>query len=171
MRPITSFFLSSAILVGGCATPYQAPLPQAYAGPVATMWDDVDAESSSKGQVFYIESIDDKPLESGYALTQQATFGKGFNVHLERAHYFVPVRPLKLHVVGTHVTGAPIHAIGSALTGNFHRVEGDLVFTPEEGRAYVVTGRLQREGSAVWIADWKTRERVSPEVTSRSASK
>ena len=151
-------------LVSGCATS-EPPVPAGYTGPTATIGEHGFAEDRMKGQLFYIESIDGKPVESSLQATRRATAGQGMSLSIRSVDHTVPIKPLRLKLVGTHITGAPIHEIASRAAGTFFRVEGEVTFTPEEGGSYFVTGKLQKEGSAVWIADVKTEQRVSELVT------
>lgn len=79
----------------------------------------------------------------------------------------VPVAPLKLKLVASHVTAAPIHEIASRAAGTFFFVEGELSFTPAEGGNYVVKGELKKDGSSVWLADAKTLEPVTDVVSQK----
>ena len=161
--------LSLVVLVAlcaGCAT-YEPTLPKDYAGPTATIAEHVFSEGDTKGQLFYIESIDGKEILSSHQATLKATLGRGFSLALRSVEHVVPARPLRLKLVGTHMTGAPIHEMASRAAGTFFRVEGELVFTPQAGGAYFVTGKLQKEGSAVWIADVKSEQPVTEQVMQR----
>jgi hypothetical protein len=163
MRSVIAFLL---VALSACAS-YEPSVPPAYVGPTAVIWDRMEQEGEFKGQLFYLEAVDGKLVESSEVLTRRATYGKGFQIDMRTTHHRVPAKQLKLRIVATHVTGAPIHAFVSALTGNYRSVEGELVFTPEEDRAYIVAGTLVNDGPAVWIADWKTGERVSDKVTAK----
>jgi hypothetical protein len=114
--------------------------------------------------VFYVESIDGRPIRSALIATRGASRDKGFALSLQSEMRRVPVAPLKLKLVGTHVTAAPIHEIASRAAGTFFSVEGEVSFTPVEGGDYVVKGELKKEGSSVWLADAKTQEPVTAPV-------
>jgi hypothetical protein len=150
-------------LASGCAT-NELPVPAGYTGPTATIGEHGFAEDRMKGQLFYIEAIDGKPVESSLQATRHATSNLGLSLAIRSVDHTVPIKPLKLKLVGTHITGAPIHEIASRAAGTFFRVEGEITFTPVEGGSYFVTGKLQKEGSAAWVADAKTEQRVSEMV-------
>lgn len=156
-----------AAALTGCAT-YEPTVPAGYAGPTATIGEHSFTEDWAKSQMFYIESIDGKAVESSLQATRRASAGKGLAMVLRSVDHTVPARPLKLKLVGTHVTGAPIHEIVSRTAGTFFSVEGEVTFTPEPGGSYFVTGKLQKKGSAVWIADEKTEKPVSDIVTEKA---
>lgn len=160
------FLLVALVALAGCAT-YEPPVPSGYTGPTATIDEHGFNEDSQKGQLFYVESIDGKPVRSSLNATRSATAGRGFSLSMGHATHTVPAKQLRLKLVGTHVTGAPIHEIVSRAAGTFFSVEGELSFTPQPGGTYFVTGKLQKEGSAVWIADAKTEKPVSEVVTAK----
>lgn len=157
--------LLSALLLG-CATT-ESPAPQGDTGPTARIGEHAFKEDNTKAQIFYIASIDGKPVISTIHATRMASGGMGFSVAIRYVEHTVPARPLRLKLVGTHFTGAPIHEIASRAAGTFHHVEGEIHFTPEPGGYYYVTGKLQKEGSSVWLADANTERRVSEVVTER----
>ena len=150
--------------LAGCAT-FEKPIPTGYEGPIAAIGEDGSYEESSRGKLFYVESIDGKRVESGLALTRRATANLGFRVILQYAVHQVPAKPLRIKIVGTHVTGAPIHEIAARAAGTFYSVEGEIDFTPEADGAYFVTGQLEKGTSTVWIAEVKTKKRVSSVVS------
>ncbi len=164
-RQIPLVVLAAALLVG-CAS-YESPIPPGYTGPTVDIIDDGMYEGSWKAQLFYVQSIDGKAVESSRILTGRATAGGGPAVTLRYAINKVPVKPIKLRLVGTHVTGMPIHEVASRMAGTFFSVEGDVTFTPVEGSTYLVTGKLDKDSSAVWIAEVKTRQPASDVVTQR----
>jgi len=146
------FALAVSSILSGCAT--QKPfLPADYAGPTASISDHGINESSSKGQLFYVEAIDGQAVNSGLEQTRRASSGHGFSLYLSYAEHPIPIRPLRFKIVATHVTGAPIHEIASRAAGTFFSVEGEVVLTPVAGHQYFVNGKLLKEGSSVWIAD------------------
>lgn len=79
----------------------------------------------------------------------------------------VPAIPLRLTLVATHQTAAPINALASRALGTFYSVEGVVDFTPAAGGHYVINGELKENGSAVWIEDAATRQAVTPRIRSR----
>ena len=136
----------------GCAT-YAPTIPAGYTGPTASISDHGFNESGTKGQLFYVESVDGKPVKSGLELTHGASHGQGFSLTLAFAEHILPAQPVHLKIVGTHVTGAPIHEIASRAAGTFFTVEGDVALTPVAGHQYFVTGKLAKDASQVWISD------------------
>ena len=156
--------LALLVALSGCAT-YEPPVPVGYTGPTASIGEHGISEDSSKAKLFYVEAIDGKPVRSSLIATRRATAGRGFSLAMDYVVHTVPARPLRLKLVGTHVTGAPIHEIASRAAGTFFSVEGELTFTPEPDGEYFITGKLQKEGSAVWVADARTEKPVSTVIS------
>lgn len=142
-------------------------VPDDYKGPVAYIADSVVQEDGSKGQVFFVDAIDDKPIQSALTATRRASYNQGFALSLHSEMRRVPVAPLKLRLVASHVTAAPIHEFASRVAGTFFFVEGEVSFTPVEGGDYVVKGELKKDGSSVWLADAKTLEPVTAVVSQK----
>jgi len=146
----------------GCAT-YQ-PVPAGYAGPTATLADSAKSEDSTKAQMFVVLEIDENRIQNSIGATAQANYGRGFSLGTKVIERAVPIRPMKLKLRATHVTGAPIHQLFSQAAGTFFSVEGIVDFVPVSGKRYVVAGELKREGSSVWVADAETSQPVTESV-------
>ena len=164
MRTLILSILTTG-LFAGCAM-HESVIPKEYTGPTAVISEHGFTEEPTKAQIFYVESINDKKMQSSYELTQLSTINSGlslsgFSVSLRFISHQVPVQPMKLKIIGRHVTATPIHELASKTMGTFFYVENEIIFTPEKNKHYFVTGKLQKEGSEVWIADALTEQRVS----------
>jgi hypothetical protein len=157
----TCVLLIAGLIVAGCAT-YQ-PVPPGYAGPTALLSDRAVRESGTKAQLFVAEEIDGHRIQDGIAATARRSYGLGFQVMTEVVERDVPVRPMKVKIKATHVTGAPIHALLSEAAGTFFSVEGVVDFTPEPGKKYFVWGELKAHGSSVWISEEGTNRAPATE--------
>ncbi len=125
------------------------------------------AEDSSKAKLFYLASVDGiRVYPNAASESRFASSGAGMNLRPQFPSRLVPVKPLKVIVVGTHATGAPIHELASRAAGTFWSVEAELDFAPEIDKTYVVKGNLQTEGSTVWIEDAATGQPVTKKGTS-----
>jgi hypothetical protein len=108
--------------------------------------------------------IDGLAISNSVAATTGASSGQGMNlstVYLQRA---IPARPMKVKLLGTHKTAAPIHEMGSRMAGTFFSVEGVVEFSPEPDGKYIVKGELKKEGSSVWIENVATKQPVTQKV-------
>lgn len=150
------------VSISGCAT--YKPVPEGYTGPTATIVDTGFAEGGAKAQMFVVLEVDGNRILNSLAETASASYGRGFALIPRFVSRQVPVKPMKLTLRATHVTGAPIHAIFSQAAGTFFSVEGTVDFTPAPEGRYVVRGELKKDESAVWIADAATNEPVTQKV-------
>ena len=114
------------------------------------------AEDGTKAQLFVVQEVDGRTIDSSIFATRRASEGRGFSLLPRLIVRSVPVKPMKLKLIGTHQTAAPIHELASRAAGTFFSVEGVVDFTPLEGRKYLVNGELNKGGSSVWIEDEST---------------
>jgi hypothetical protein len=153
-----------AALIAGCATPYK-PIPDGYTGPTAIINDTKEREGDYKARFFVVAEIDSHQIENGISKARAASRGMGFLLEGGYASSRqVPARPMKVKLIGTHVTGAPIHEMYSRLAGTFFSVEGETTFTPVPDGTYVVKGELKESSSSVWIEDTKTNQPVTERI-------
>lgn len=138
--------------LAGCAS-FQNPIPEGYQGPVVLLADTGKQEDGGKGQFFAAVEIDGRPIENALSDTLAATQGMGFALMSQYTKREVPVIPMKVKLIGTHQTAAPIQEIASRVAGTFFRVEGVVDFLPQEGKRYMVTGQLKKDQSCVWIQE------------------
>ena len=166
LRSVTGLivFVTCAFFLASCAV-QDPPASAAIQGKSVTVYDNGWQESAMKGQLFYIEAVDGKPVRTSLQATRNATAGFGLSLRMSYRFHELPVKPMKVRLVGTHVTGAPIHEMASRAKGTFFSVEGETSFLPVEGTDYLVIGKLHEEGSYVCIADRKTDTCVTEKVT------
>ena len=164
-RALLACVALAAVLVSGCAT-YQ-PVPEGYTGPTARITDSGHQESSGTGRLFYVESIDGNRIRNVRIATAENSHGQGFRLSIGGARRDVPIQKLRLKLVGTHVTAAPIHEMASRAIGEFFSVEGEIDFTPAAGKSYEVVGELTKQSASVWIEDVETKQPVTAKVTAK----
>ena len=149
--------------LAGCAS-FQNPIPAGYQGPVVLLADTGKQEDGSKGQFFAAVEIDGRPIENALSDTLAASHGMGFALMSQYTKREVPVIPMKVKLIGTHQTAAPIQEIASRVAGTFFRVEGIVEFLPQEGKKYAVTGQLTKERSCVWIQESGAQEPATAQI-------
>ncbi len=154
---------AAALVLAGCAT-VSPPVPTDYKGPVVPLADTVAREDGSKARFFALLEIDGRNVTNALRETRLASHGQGFALNARSTTRNVPVRPMKVKLVGTHQTAAPIHEMASRMAGTFFSVEGVVGFKPVQGKKYEVTGELKKDRSCVWIADADTRAEVTEKV-------
>jgi len=156
----------TALFLAGCAT-FTSPIPENYKGPLATIKDSVKSYSARKADFFYLSHVDEKRIEDSRSKTLQVNHGRGMNmspVVLERK---VPSQPSTFKVVGRTEYAAPI----LALTNTVYEVSGDVKFSPEKDRTYMVKGELGENYSAVWIEDVETNSVVGEKIEIKGTAK
>jgi hypothetical protein len=156
------FIVGLALLLSGCAT--YKPVPEGYSGPVATIMDTGQTEDGTKARIFYVASIDNNEIANARNATRRSSYGTGMSLHMRTTERQVPIRPMRLKLVGTHVVAAPIHEFASRAIGTFFEVEGEINFTPEAGATYLIKGDLQKKGSSVWIEEVGKDGPVAPKI-------
>ncbi|MGC4060725.1 MAG: hypothetical protein QM749_07720 [Aquabacterium sp.] len=153
------------VTLAGCAT--YKPIPENYAGPIATVIDSGKYEDSTKAQIFAITEIDGHSIRDSFSTSHQASYGQGATLRLELTERQVPARVMKVKIRGSHATGAPIQELASKAIGTFFEVEGVVEFNPQADKRYIVVGVLSKQDSAVWIEDEATHQPVTPKVTNQ----
>lgn len=147
----------AVVLVAGCST-VSSPVPDGYKGPVVSLADSGMQEDGSKGQFFVVLELDGRAVQNALGETRSASYGRGFSLTSRYTTRDVPAMPMKVKLLATHQTAAPIHEIASRMAGTFYSAGGTVDFTPVVGRKYVVTGELKKERSCVWIQEDGTKE-------------
>ena len=155
--------LLAATILTGCAS-YQ-PVPDGYAGPTAKVKDTgAYIDTWTKGQVFSLTEIDGRQIKDSFGTSIAASRGQGFALSLELQERLVPAKPMTVTLRGSHITGAPIHAIASTVAGTYLSVEGAVSFDPKPDTLYVVKGELKSGASSVWIEEDASGKIVTEKV-------
>ena len=154
------------VALSGCATLHE-PLPPDFKGPIVRVTDTGYTEDRSKAQFFVLQEVDGKAINNSIFESRKASHGRGFaltTIYITRG---LPATPMKIKLLGTHQTAAPIHEIASRAAGTFFSVEGVVDFTPIPGRDYFVRGELKKEGSSVWLEDATSNQPATDKVHSK----
>lgn len=163
MKKIVAVF--ALALLSGCAA--YRPVPDGYAGPVATIADSGHSEDGSKAQLFALTDVDGHRIMNSFWASANASHGRGFALTVVISQRKVPARPMKATLKGSHATAAPIHAIASQLAGTYFSVEGAVDFSPKPNGKYVVKGELKKGASSIWIEDAETGQPVTEKVVEK----
>lgn len=151
------------LALAGCASLYE-PVPAGYSGPTAMLADSGFYEDGTKAQFFAAVAIDGKDIDNTIFASRRASQNHGFALTAQFITRPVPAQPMKVKLIGTHQTAAPIHELMSRAAGTFFSVEGEVDFNPLPGESYVVRGELKKGGSEVWIEDADTKQVVTTKV-------
>ena len=155
-----------ALLLGACAT-VSSPVPEGYTGPTVQLSDSGFSESGRKGVFYSATALDGREIQNSLRESRGASYGQGFSLSSRYTSRRVPVRSMKVKLIGTHQTAAPIHEMAARMAGTFFSIEGVTDFKPMEGRSYVVTGELKKEQSCVWIMDSETKQPSTEKICNK----
>ncbi len=165
MKRLMLPLLAAALFIVGCAQ--WKPVPEGYKGPVAIVSDSREYENRGKAAFFVLAAVNGKPIETSLDATRKASYGKGFSLSAMYIEREVPAEPMKVTLLGTHETAAPIHELLSRAGGHFQSVEGVVNFAPSPNIKYIVKGELSPDGTSVWIEVLQTGERVTEKISSK----
>lgn len=155
-----------ALTLHGCAT--YKPVPEGYAGPVAVVADSGTPGDGKKSVIFAMMDVDGQGIDNSFRASAGASYGRGFALTTQFIGRPVPAnKTMKVRLKGSHITGAPIHAIASQIAGTFFSVEGVVDFTPVSGGNYIVKGELKKDASSVWIEDRATGLPVTEKIVEK----
>jgi hypothetical protein len=157
---------SIVFVLVGCTT-VSTPIPVGYTGPVVPLADTGTKEDGGKARFFSALQIDGKDIKNSLNETRSASYGQGSALNLKYTTRNVPVQAMKVKLIGTHQTAAPIREIASRMAGTFFSVDGTVDFKPVEGKRYEVTGELKKERSCVWIVDVETKAEATDKICSK----
>jgi hypothetical protein len=150
-----------AVALAACAT-LNDPVEPGYSGPTVIVKDLLLPLGSTRAQFFVIEEVDGKRIHNALIESHRASNGRGFTLVGRDISRELPLRPLRIKLLATEETGAPIEAIFRAASGSAApSVERVVDFFPQEGHEYVVTGEMSKQRSAVWILDLTTYQPAS----------
>lgn len=148
IRIVSCLFI--LVLLVGCETP---PLiPDDYDGPVARVFDTVNNTTNTSAHFFELHKVDGKRVDGSSSSSMAASYGQGSILTIVHESREIPAgTELKLTLYGARRYAAPILEI---INGSY-KVHGDILFTPEINKSYIVNGKLSKEYSAIWLEDVK----------------
>ncbi|HEY0956614.1 MAG TPA: hypothetical protein VGE36_17800 [Roseateles sp.] len=150
------------VLLAGCAS-LEPAAPADYSGPTVNVADQAVQVSGQLLHVFEMTQVDGRRLATTSMATVRANQGRGFSVAPVALTNDVPLRPARVRLQAVTQYGAPI----LAMTNPTCRVEGDVSFAPEAGKAYRVAGRIAAEACEAWIEDLATQRPVTDKVSGK----
>lgn len=102
---------------------------------------------SDKANFFVMTKADGKKIEEALTWTAMVSDGMGFSMRPQNHQRRVPIKPMKVELLGVVYYPAPI----SSLTNPTYETRRSVSFNPVAGQTYVVRGKLGEAGSDVWI--------------------
>jgi hypothetical protein len=142
--------LALSLMLGGCVTLHN-PIPKDYSGSLANVHDSFKVHSSRSADIFYIKQINNKDVINAFWKTNRASIGQNGQLMTQGHSHRIPTRKNKLLLSGETTHGAPIGYVLNA--GSNYVVQGELEFTAEKDKHYLISGELSKKRSAVWIED------------------
>ena len=155
-----------ALLLAGCTgiksfTAFEAATPPDYTGPTANVADQVVAISPQQLHIFEMTQVDDRRLASSSMASTRAGQGSGMTVAPVALTNELPLRAARVRLQATTQYASPMLAMSNATC----RTVGEVSFTPEEGKRYVVGGRIAAKVCEVWIEDPATGQAVTEKIS------
>lgn len=155
--------LLGGLLLAGCAS-FEPATPPDYTGPTANVADQAVAVSGQRLHIFEMTGVDGRRLSSTSIATVGANQGRGLSITAVPAlTNELPLKPARVRLQAATQYAAPI----LAMTNPTCRVQGEVDFTPEAGKAYRVTGRIAAEACEAWIEDLATQQAVTAKVSGK----
>jgi hypothetical protein len=157
LKQVPLLVLSASIV--GCATTEKS-VPETYSGPIATVTDSGQVQSTRLVHIFEMTKVDGRALEGSRVATLRRNYGRGMNQTPVILSNPVPAGELRVSLAAATVYAAPI----LEFTNPTCRVKGETRFTAEPNGQYRVTGSLTSQQCAVWIEDIETNAVVSEKI-------
>ncbi|NCT85301.1 MAG: hypothetical protein GXC94_19290 [Comamonadaceae bacterium] len=151
-----------ALLLAGCAGfgGFEPATPPDYDGPTVNVADQAVQVSGTLLHVFEMSRVDGRRLSTTSRATVSANQGRGFAVAPVALSNELPLRPARVQLQALTQYAAPI----LAMTHPTCRVQGEVQFTPEAGKAYRVAGRIAAEACEVWVEELSSRQAVTDKI-------
>ena len=151
----------------GCAS-FEPATPPDYTGPTANVADQAVAVSGQLLHIFEMTGVDGRRLSSTSIATVGANQGRGLSITAVPAlTNELRLQPTRVRLQATTQYAAPI----LAMTHPTCRVQGEVDFTPEAGKAYRVTGRIAADACEAWIEDLATQQAVTAKVSGKGTGR
>ena len=166
MKSPTALAALTATLLVGCAG-FEPATPPDYAGPTANVADQAVPVSGQLLHVFEITRVDGRKLSSTSIATVGANQGRGFAITPVALTNELPLRPARVQLQAATQYAAPILAMMNPTC----RVQGEVDFTPEAGKAYRVTGVVAADACEAWIEDLATHQAVTAKVSGKGTGR
>ncbi len=164
LRNVLALFLT--LVLCACAVE-SSPVPEGYKGDLANVGDSVHPYGSSKADIFYVSHIDGKKVKDSLIETRVRNHGHGFSMNPAVVDRLVPTQPTVFKIAGRTEYAAPI----LALTSTIYQVSGEVSFTPEADKTYVVSGELGENYSAVWIEEASSKTMMDKKIEIKGSAK
>ena len=168
MKQIVLLILSILIFTG-CS--HYKPVPENYKGEVSYIEDTAKLQSEHKCDFFSAIEYNDKTIESNLykTLNENTTVIYNGKVHFISPKYVkreIPTQPAKIKIIARSVYVPK----AMELINPVYFIEKEFEFYPKPNQSYYVSGRLEKNYSAVWLAEAGTNKIIAKEEIHGSSS-
>lgn len=165
MKRATLLPLIAAALLAGCASfsGFEPATPEGHTGATVNVADQVQPHGGELVHVFEMTRFDGRRLLSSSVATLNANQGRGFSVKPVALTNEVPPGAARVQLQVVTQYAAPLLAMKNPTC----RVQGEVAFTPEAGKAYRVAGRITPQACEAWIEDLATQRPVTDKVSGK----
>jgi hypothetical protein len=166
MKCIVITAAAAALALSGCAgvksfSAFEPATPPDYTGPTANVADQVVAIGSQRLHVVEITQVDGRRLASSSTATRRAGQGGAMTVTPVVLTNELALRPAQVRIQAATQYASPVVAMSNASC----RTVGEVSFTPQDGKRYVVSGQIAADVCEVWIEDLATKQKVTETIT------
>lgn len=151
MKSIYSLFLVVVLAITGCASPKPITPYDIQDNNSVSVTDTSSRSGRGQGHFFFLEKVDEIAIHNSLIASSKASSGQGLNLVISTTTRKLPVKRMKLSLVGQVHHSAPIGYMMNS--GENFKVGGLVEFLPEIGQSYRVNGILSAAYSAVWVED------------------
>lgn len=156
--------ISSIILLSGCVS-FKSPIPVGYSGETTSIKDSYSNHEGSTAHFYIVNKINGMFVEDSGYKTRVVNSGRGFNMTPTMVSRQVATIEQMITIAGF----VQFATDGQGMFGDSMLVSGDIKFTPNVDESYKVNGKLNKNGSEVWLENSKGE--VVSEVVKSSSKK
>lgn len=135
-------------VLAGCAS-FQSAVPEGYSGPTATITDTYANHEVSKAHFYALTKVGDIRVEDSGYKTRVDNTGRGFNM----TPYMVSREVTNEEQVFTIMGFVQFATDAQGMFGDHMLVTKEVLLKPDTNEKYIVSGKLSKEKSDVWIED------------------
>mgnify|MGYP000070029680 FL=1 len=136
------------------------PFPADHDFSTAVIKDSVQTYSTSKADFFVVSKIQQTATISSLQKTLQLNQGRGMFMIPYLVDQEIAAQKINIQLLGRTHYAAPI----LALTNTVYEIKGDVEFTPQANKVYVVKGVLSADYSAIWLEEQGTGNIVGNKI-------
>ncbi|MGQ2966941.1 hypothetical protein [Methylophilus sp.] len=127
----------------------------------ALIKDSFKSHAVDKVDFFYVETIAGKSIKNSRINSIEVNRGKGARIYPALIDRQVSAnKPVTLGLAAKTQYGAPIQELFKKV----YQVKGEITFTPQKDKKYVVKGQLAEGAASVWLEDAETHQVMDKKI-------